>query len=143
MILKNAKIYSEGLIREGILLINNGIIDQIKFKPGEKDLVKIAKKNQDGKEIDCKYKLILPGIIDIHSHLRDMGQCEKETFSVSIIPHTLKTSTLGHLREGDEVNIEVDLIGKYVEKMLLAEPDEGKGKSGKLNPGFLAEHGFY
>ena len=81
MILKNAKIYSEGLIREGILLINNGIIDQIKLKPSEKDLEKITKKNQDGKEIDCKSKLIIPGIIDIHSHLRDLGQSEKETFS--------------------------------------------------------------
>lgn len=80
MILKNAKIYSQGLIREGVLLINNGVIDQIKFNPEEKDLVKLAKKNLDKKEIDCHGKLILPGIIDIHSHLRDLGQSEKETF---------------------------------------------------------------
>jgi dihydroorotase len=80
MILKNAKIYSEGLIRNGILLVNNGIITDIKFRKNDKELKKIVKKNQDGKEIDCENKLILPGIIDIHSHLRDMGQSEKETF---------------------------------------------------------------
>ena len=80
MILKNAKIYSEGLIRKGILLINNGVIAEIKFKQKDKDLETVVKKNQDGKEIDCENKLILPGIIDIHSHLRDMGQSEKETF---------------------------------------------------------------
>jgi len=80
MILKNAKIYSEGLIRKGILLINNGVIAEIKFKQKDKDLETVVKKNQDGKEIDCENKLVLPGIIDIHSHLRDMGQSEKETF---------------------------------------------------------------
>lgn len=80
MILKNAKIYSQGLIREGVLLINNGVIDQIKFNPEEKVLAKLVKKNQDKKEIECHGKLVLPGIIDIHSHLRDLGQSEKETF---------------------------------------------------------------
>jgi dihydroorotase len=80
MILKNAKIYSEGLIRKGTLLIKNGLIEKILFNPEEKQLVKLAKKYQDEKEIDCENKLILPGIIDIHSHLRDMDQSEKETF---------------------------------------------------------------
>ncbi len=81
MILKNAKIYSDGIIHAGTLLINNGIIQLIDFKPLEEDYKKFAEQNEDGKEIDCQKKLILPGIIDIHSHLRDMGQSEKETFS--------------------------------------------------------------
>ncbi|MFX0008018.1 MAG: dihydroorotase [Promethearchaeota archaeon] len=80
MILKNAKIYSEGLIHKGIIRITKGVITDIKFDPKDKDLKKFSKKNQDGSEINCENKLILPGIIDIHSHLRDMGQSEKETF---------------------------------------------------------------
>jgi dihydroorotase len=80
MILTNAKIYSEGLVHKGAILIANDIIKAVKFNPQEKDLKKLAKKNQDNKEIDCQDKLILPGLIDIHSHLRDMGQSEKETF---------------------------------------------------------------
>jgi len=80
MILTNAKIYSEGLIRKGIILIDNGIIIKVKFNPKDKDLKKFMRKDQEGQEIDCKNKLVLPGIIDIHSHLRDMGQSEKETF---------------------------------------------------------------
>jgi len=80
MILKNAKIYSEGLIHKGALLLNDGIISKIKFNPKENDFKKLIKRNQDNKELDCQNKLILPGIIDIHSHLRDMGQSEKETF---------------------------------------------------------------
>ncbi|MFX1308245.1 MAG: dihydroorotase family protein [Promethearchaeota archaeon] len=81
MILKNAKIYSEGLIHKGTLLINDGFIEKILFKTKEKDFEKLVKKNQDNKELDCQNKLVLPGIIDIHSHLRDMRQSEKETFS--------------------------------------------------------------
>lgn len=80
MILKNAKIYSEGLVHKGAILIANGIVRTVIFKPQEKDLKKLAKKNQDDKELDCQNKLVLPGIIDIHSHLRDMNQSEKETF---------------------------------------------------------------
>jgi riboflavin synthase len=46
------------------------------------------------------------------------------------------------LRQGDSVNIEVDLIGKYVEKMLQAEPDNNDKSQGGINPEFLARHGF-
>ena len=80
MILKNAKIFSEGLVHKGAILINNGIIVEVKCTPDEKDYKRLFEKNDDNKVLDCKNKLILPGIIDIHSHLRDMGQSDKETF---------------------------------------------------------------
>ena len=80
MILKNAKIYYDGLVRKGMLLINEGIITSISFDDSEDSIKEIIKNNADKKEIDCEEKLILPGIIDIHSHLRDMDQSEKETF---------------------------------------------------------------
>lgn len=41
-----------------------------------------------------------------------------ERFSVALIPHTLAVTTLGQLRPGERVNLETDLIGKYVEKQL-------------------------
>ncbi|MFX1388893.1 MAG: dihydroorotase family protein [Promethearchaeota archaeon] len=80
MILKNAKIFSEGLIRNGIIHFDKELIKNVIFNPKEKQLIKLAKKNLDNREIDCKNKLILPGIIDIHAHLRDMEQSNKETF---------------------------------------------------------------
>jgi dihydroorotase len=80
MILKNAKIYADGLIHEGAFLINKGLIQTIRFNLSEKDFRDLVEKNEDKNEIDCQNRLILPGIIDIHSHLRDMGQSEKETF---------------------------------------------------------------
>ncbi|HWQ60860.1 MAG TPA: riboflavin synthase [Negativicutes bacterium] len=61
-------------------------------------------------------------------------------FTVSLIPHTASVTTLGHKGAGAPVNLEADVIGKYVEKLMgLAPP--GAGKSG-LSAEFLAEHGF-
>lgn len=43
---------------------------------------------------------------------------EQDRFSVALIPHTLKVTTLGFRRKGDQVNIETDLLAKYVERQL-------------------------
>jgi riboflavin synthase len=43
-------------------------------------------------------------------------EVEAERFSVMLIPHTLSMTTLGTLRAGDKVNIETDLLAKYVQK---------------------------
>lgn len=43
---------------------------------------------------------------------------DPEWFSVSLIPHTLEITTLGELKKGSEVNIEYDIIGKYISKSL-------------------------
>lgn len=56
-------------------------------------------------------------------------------FSVHVIPHTAATTTLGRKRVGEGVNVEFDLLGKYVERLLRAE------RSG-LDLEFLREHGF-
>jgi len=63
-----------------------------------------------------------------------------DSFSVSLIPHTAEHTTLGFKKVGDWVNIEVDLIGKYVEK-LLGSRDRTLGE-GRLDVAFLREHGF-
>ena len=80
MILNNGKIFSDGLISEGAILIEDGIIKKLIFKSLEDPIEKFIEKNEDGNLIECANKLIIPGIIDIHSHLRDMDQSEKETF---------------------------------------------------------------
>lgn len=58
-------------------------------------------------------------------------------FSVSVIPHTAQSTTLGEKRVGDTVNLENDCVGKYVEK-LLRTPG---GQSG-ISKEFLARYGF-
>ncbi len=66
---------------------------------------------------------------------------DNERFSVSLIPHTAAVTTLGGKKEGDPVNLEGDIIGKYVERLLRypAEPDAPKKG---MSMEFLAENGF-
>ncbi|HVE67278.1 MAG TPA: riboflavin synthase [Solirubrobacteraceae bacterium] len=45
---------------------------------------------------------------------------EDEAFAVSLIPETLERTTLGRVRAGDEVNLEVDVLAKYVERLIDA-----------------------
>jgi riboflavin synthase len=87
----------------------------------------------------AKY-VIEKGSITIDGVSLTVNACAGSRFSVSIIPHTLAVTTLGDLKAGDWVNLEVDLIGKYVEKLLAAK-DAGAAES-RINPAFLAEHGF-
>ena len=87
--------------------------------------------------------VIEKGSVAIDGISLTVNSCEGGRFTVSIIPHTLQMTTLGRLGKGDRVNIEVDIIGKYVEKLLSAGADEPRSpKGGTINPGFLAEHGF-
>lgn len=80
MILKNAKIFTGNKLIDGALFIQGGKIQSIIKLPTEEKLDKIRSQHAKVAEIDCEKRIILPGIIDIHAHLRDMGQQEKETF---------------------------------------------------------------
>ena len=85
--------------------------------------------------------VIEKGSITLDGVSLTVNSCSGNRFSVSIIPHTLAVTTLGLLKQGDLVNVEVDIIGKYVEKLLSMQDAASQGKS-KINPAFLAEHGF-
>lgn len=65
---------------------------------------------------------------------------EKDRFSISAIPHTVRQTVLQERREGDLVNLETDLIGKYVER-LLSFPSQTPAKPG-LTREFLEKYGF-
>ncbi|QCX33157.1 riboflavin synthase [Caloramator sp. E03] len=58
------------------------------------------------------------------------------TFKVSIIPHTLQSTVLFYKKTGDEVNIECDILSKYVEKMMKFNSKKG------LDMEFLRDNGF-
>lgn len=62
------------------------------------------------------------------------------SFQVSLIPHTARSTTLGYKRNGDTVNLEGDMIGKYVEKFLQQREDAPEKKG--ISMDFLAAHGF-
>ncbi|MGB4501860.1 MAG: riboflavin synthase [Dethiobacteria bacterium] len=63
-------------------------------------------------------------------------------FSVSLIPHSAAQTTLGQKKIGETVNLEVDLIGKYVEKLLGPSPGRDRESGRKLTATFLKENGY-
>jgi riboflavin synthase len=68
--------------------------------------------------------------------------CCAEGFQVTIIPHTAAITTIGRKALGATVNLECDMIGKYVERVLQARL-EGEGvESGELQLALLRRHGF-
>lgn len=62
-------------------------------------------------------------------------------FEVNIVPHTLQATTLGRLAVGGGVNLEVDLVARYLERLLLGEA-AARPEGGGLTREALAAHGF-
>ena len=63
------------------------------------------------------------------------------SFCADVMPETMQRSNLGELHVGDRVNLESDLVGKYVERLLRTTPEE-KQQESKLTMEFLSQHGF-
>jgi riboflavin synthase len=65
-------------------------------------------------------------------------------FSVSIIPHTLAHTSLRERHPGDRVNLECDIIAKYVERLLdgYPRPERDQGRADRIGIDFLRQHGF-
>lgn len=61
-------------------------------------------------------------------------------FDLNIVPHTLQETTMGGFQPGRRVHLEVDVIARYLERMLLG--DEAASPGRHLSVDFLAEHGF-
>lgn len=72
-----------------------------------------------------------------------INHCQDTYFEVNIIPQTGKGTTIVKKKVGDPVNIETDLIGKYVEKFFLQDrlPQEGK-RTNRIDREMLRKHGF-
>lgn len=68
-----------------------------------------------------------------------------ETFQVSLIPHTAQHTVLGSKKVGDDVNLEGDVLGKYIERLMEQRHSTGtneKSEQSKISLEFLSEHGF-
>lgn len=91
--------------------------------------------------------IIEKGSIAVDGISLTVNHCTRTHFDVSIIPHTGILTTIGHKQVGEQVNIETDMIGKYVERVLshyqnnTKETNESSigmdllAKTGFLNPG--------
>jgi riboflavin synthase len=91
--------------------------------------------------------VVAKGSVTVDGVSLTVNRCEKNRFYVNIIPLTAAGTTLGLKKAGDEVNIETDILARYVEKLILAPKDDGAsgpagGSTGGIDPEMLARYGF-
>ncbi len=87
--------------------------------------------------------MIQKGSVAVDGISLTINQCSAGNFEVSIIPHTAELTTIGVKSAGAPVNIETDMIGKYVERFLMPhhQPRKHETTAG-LDMQFLAKSGF-
>lgn len=78
--------------------------------------------------------IVEKGSVTVDGVSLTVNRYEKNRFYVNVIPHTAKMTTLGFRKVGDYVNIETDILAKYIEKLL--DPKK------EIDMDFLSEHGF-
>ena len=86
--------------------------------------------------------IIEKGSVAVNGVSLTVNRCDEQSFDVNIVPHTARVTTIGSLRVGDEVNIEVDIIGKYVERFVQTFQESDSPSTGGVDRGFLAKHGI-
>ncbi len=115
-----------------------GRIERLEAAPGQVTLEVSA----SPEIISC---LILKGSIAVDGISLTLAEdSSPDRFSVAVIPHTLDHTTLRKKSAGGRVNLELDVIGKYVARFLGSSSRGGRGAMppGRLTEGFLEEHGF-
>ena len=85
--------------------------------------------------------IVPKGSICIDGVSLTVNEVQDNSFTVNLIPHTSEITTLGLLRAGDTVNLETDLIGKYIHRLMMFGGGTPRPQEG-LTLEFLAKHGF-
>jgi riboflavin synthase len=75
----------------------------------------------DGPQGLARY-LVEKGSIAVDGVSLTVAQLVDDSFAIALVPHTLEVTTLGERKQGDPVNLEVDVMAKYVEALLRREP---------------------
>ncbi|MBQ5942288.1 MULTISPECIES: riboflavin synthase [unclassified Massilia] len=94
------------------------------FEPvGESRELIIDAPHELGKFLAYKGSVVVNGVSLTVNRVEDLdgGAGKVCRFSINLIPHTIEVTTLKHLRAGSKVNLEIDLIARYVERMLSAK----------------------
>ena len=84
---------------------------------------------------DLDKYIVYKGSITVNGVSLTVSKNQNNTFAVAIIPHTLENTNLKYLKTGDLVNIETDILGRYVEKFLSRQ-------NNNITEDFLKENGF-
>ncbi|MGQ9426816.1 riboflavin synthase [Gilvimarinus sp. F26214L] len=81
------------------------------------------------------------GSITVDGTSLTVNKVQGAEFELNIVPHTLEHTVIGQYQPGHRVNLEVDLLARYLERLLLAR-DAGSEGGESISLDFLARHGF-
>jgi len=107
----------------------------------------IIERRIDGNSLYLKVRIpqtvtpyvVQKGSIAIDGISLTVNEFREDWIRLTLIPYTLEKTTLIEKKVGEEVNVEADVLGKYVEKVL----DRGRGTSKGIDLSFLKQHGFF
>ncbi|PLX87382.1 MAG: riboflavin synthase [Desulfuromonas sp.] len=111
-------------------------------------LATVARRYQDGNAIRFEFNvsgsaqryLVEKGSVAIDGISLTVNEVTPAGFGVAVIPHSLEKTTLKSRATGDTVNIETDLLGRYVERLMT--PGQQGAQQGGMTLDFLAKNGF-
>jgi riboflavin synthase len=84
--------------------------------------------------------IAMKGSITVDGVSLTVNKVDGARFELNIVPHTLQETVIAEYRSGREVNLEVDLIARYLERLVLGDKAAQPGSN--ITEAFLAEHGF-
>ena len=99
----------------------DGMGSVVQFEPvGESWILRLLAPAELGKYLAYKGSITVNGVSLTVNHVLD--HAEGTEISINLIPHTVQNTALHRLKAGSKVNLEIDLIARYVERMLRADP---------------------
>ena len=113
-------------------------------------LGEIVSRHEDARSIHFKVKapdelakyIAHKGSICVDGISLTVNAISGAVFDLNIVPHTVLETTVDHWQAGVKVNLEVDVIARYLERLLLGEKAADPKQEGGITLGFLAENGF-
>lgn len=109
----------------------------------------LARVRQEGNAYRMRFRfprelgryIAMKGSITVDGISLTVAELGPDWFEVAVIPHTWRETTLASLKDGDQVNLETDVLAKYVERLM--EPnDKAAAATGNLTVEFLSEKGY-
>jgi riboflavin synthase len=82
------------------------------------------------------------GSITVDGVSLTVNKVDGSKFELNIIPHTMEETIMGTYKVGSRVNLEVDVVARYLERLLMGDKAAESGSSSTLDENFLAKHGF-
>jgi riboflavin synthase len=115
----------------------DGLGEIISFKPDARSLqYQVRAPDSLAKYISEKGSITVDGIS------LTVNAIDGATFSLNIVPHTVQETNVGEWQTGSVVNLEVDLLARYLERLIMGDKAAQSTAKADISLEFLAQHGF-